>query len=218
MTSSKKWSDEAWEAAAPVYNEILRHGFVRELAVGTLPVEKFAFYLAQDSLYLADYARVLAHIASRLTDKDMIADFARFASHGIEVETAMHATFLSRYGVRPQAKAPGCMLYTSVLKSQAYNPVEVELAAVLPCFKVYLEVGKAIAAQAAEGNPYAMWIGTYADPTFEASTVRALEIADELAAKASPEVRREMTEAFVMCTRMEWMFWDSAYMLENWKI
>lgn len=218
MTSSKKWSDEAWEAAAPVYAEILRHGFVRELSQGTLPVDKFAFYLAQDSLYLSDYARVLAHIASRLTDKNMIADFARFACHGIEVESAMHATFLHRYGVQPGAKAPGCMLYTSVLKAQAYNPVEVEVAAVLPCFKVYLEVGKAIAAQAAEGNPYDLWIGTYADPTFEASTVRALEIADELAAKASPEVRRAMTDAFVMCTRMEWLFWDSAYSLEQWKI
>ncbi len=218
MTSDLNWSAAAWAAAAPTYGAILAHDFVRELAAGTLPTEKFAFYLAQDSLYLSEYARVLSHIASRLTDKDMIADFARFAAHGVEVESAMHAGFLTRYGVKPTEKAPGCMLYTSLLKAQAYSPVEVELAAVLPCFKVYLEVGKAIAAQAAPGNPYAEWIATYADPTFEASTVRALEIADELAARASADVRRAMTEAFVMCTRMEWLFWDSAYNLEKWKI
>lgn len=218
MNNTKKWSEEAWSAAATVYEAILDHSFVRELAAGTLPTAKFAFYLAQDSLYLSEYARVLSHIASRLTDKNMIADFARFAANGIEVEAAMHAGFLNRYGVRREQKAPGCMLYTSLLKAQAYNPVEVELAAVLPCFKVYLEVGKAIAAKASPENPYAAWIATYADPAFEASTERALAIADELAEHASVDVRRAMTEAFVMCTRMEWLFWDSAYTLEKWKI
>ena len=28
----KRWSDEAWEAALPVYRKILGHPFVRELA------------------------------------------------------------------------------------------------------------------------------------------------------------------------------------------
>ncbi|MDE7388528.1 MAG: TenA family protein, partial [Muribaculaceae bacterium] len=157
-------------------------------------------------------------IASRLTDKSHIGAFARFACDGIAVEEAMHEGFLRRYGVRSAVKSPSCELYTSILKAHSYSPVEVELAAVLPCFKVYLEVGKNIAARACAGNPYAEWIATYADPGFEASTVKALAIADELAALAGDDTRRAMTEAFVQCTRMEWLFWQSAYELEQWRI
>jgi len=52
----------------------------------------------------------------------------------------------------------------------------------------------------------------------EQSTTRAIEILDELAEAASPAVRAQMTEAFVNATRMEWMFWDSAYKMEKWPI
>lgn len=65
----KRWSDEAWEAAEPVYRRILEHPFVGELAAGTLSAERFRFYIRQDALYLDGYARRLAHIASRLVRK-----------------------------------------------------------------------------------------------------------------------------------------------------
>ena len=50
----KRWSDEAWEAALPTYEKILRHPFVGALAAGTLPAERFRFYIRQDGL-LASY-------------------------------------------------------------------------------------------------------------------------------------------------------------------
>ena len=87
----KKWSEEAWDVARPTYLKIIEHPFVEELARGTLAADKFLFYLRQDSLYLAHYSRVLTHIASRLTEKEHIAAFIRFASDGIEVEEALHA-------------------------------------------------------------------------------------------------------------------------------
>ena len=46
----------------------------------------------------------------------------------------------------------------------------------------------------------------------------AAGVGDELAAEASPAVRQRMTGIFVRCARMEWLFWDSAYHLEKWKI
>lgn len=218
ISSHTHWSDEAWNSAGPLYESILRLPFVRELAAGTLPVEKFAFYLGQDSLYLADYSRVLAHIASRLHDRHHISAFLAFAADGIAVEQAMHATFLERYKAKSSEKSPSCLLYTSYLGSQATAPLELEVAAVLPCFKVYLEVGKAIMAMSAPDNPYSEWIATYSAPAFEESTRMALAIADELAASATPEMRRKMTQVFLMCTRMEWQFWHSAYELEKWKV
>lgn len=244
----RRWSDEAWEAALPVYRKILEHPFVRALADGSLCGERFRFYIRQDALYLDGYARRLAHVAARLPRKEQAERFLHFALDGIEVERALHAQFLAGSHPAPEEISPTCLLYTSVLDAQALAPVEVEAAAVLPCFVVYQRVGQWIHARA-EGNgstagdstnpgaaandnapagpktgmplsenPYRAWIETYADPAFAVSTEQAVAICDELAAAAGEETRQRMTELFVRCTRMEWMFWESAWNLETWKI
>ena len=237
----KRWSDEAWEAALPTYEKILRHPFVGALAAGTLSADRFRFYIRQDALYLDGYARRLAHVAARLPRKEQTEAFLHFALDGIAVERALHAQFLAGDLPTVEEMSPTCLLYTSVLEAQATAPVEVEAAAVLPCFVVYQRVGEAILARAraAEApnaapsptaetpehtdtplleNPYRAWIETYADPAFAASPERAVAICDELAAAAGAETRSRMTELFVRCTRMEWLFWESAWNLENWKI
>lgn len=252
----RRWSDEAWEAALPVYEKILAHPFVGALADGSLPEERFRFYIRQDALYLDGYARRLAHVAARLPRKEQAERFLHFALDGIEVERALHAQFLEGSHPAPEEISPTCLLYTSVLDAQALAPVEVEAAAVLPCFVVYQRVGEWIHARA-EGNgrraangqaagsvtdsvtdsatdnaaptgpnaymplcenPYRAWIETYADPAFAASAEQATAICDELAAAAGEETRRRMSELFVRCTRMEWLFWESAWNLETWKI
>lgn len=215
----KKWSQAAWEAAEPTYRSILSHPFVRALADGTLPKEKFIFYLQQDALYLAVYAQVLAHTASRLSRPDHVSSFLGFATDGIAVEEALHTSFLGGKRPSPDEISPTCLLYTSVLSAQAAAPVEVQAASVLPCFWVYQRVGEHIlAGQQGNTNPYARWIDTYADPAFAAATRRAIDICDNLAAKTSDEVRGKMTDIFVRCTKLEWIFWDSAWQQENWKI
>ncbi len=221
----KPWSTEAWEAALPVYEKILEHPFVGALADGTLSAERFRFYIRQDALYLDGYARRLAHVAARLTKKEHTEAFLHFALDGIEVERALHAQFLG--GDLPSSAeiSPACLLYTSLLDAQALAPVEVEAAAVLPCFVVYQRVGETIHARLRSGaeeairkNPYRPWIETYADPAFVAAAERAARICDDLAAAAGEETRCSMTDIFVRCTRMEWLFWDSAWNLEKWKI
>ncbi|WP_302253091.1 TenA family protein [uncultured Alistipes sp.] len=214
-----RWSDSAWEAARPVYEKILEHPFVRALADGTLSAERFRFYLRQDALYLDGYARRLAHIAARLGRKEHTEAFLRFAADGIAVERALHEQFLGGEHPAPEEISPACLLYTSVLESQTTAPVEVEAAAVLPCFVVYQRVGEAIhARQQGAENPYRQWIETYADPAFAASTAEATAICDALADAAGDATRRRMTDIFVRCTRMEWLFWESAWQLETWKI
>ncbi|WP_300098667.1 TenA family protein [uncultured Alistipes sp.] len=215
----RRWSDRAWEAAEPVYRRITEHPFVEALAAGSLSEERFRHYLRQDALYLDGYARRLAHIAARLTRKEHTEAFLHFALEGIEVERALHASFLGGEHPSPDEISPACLLYTSVLESQATAPVEVEAAAVLPCFVVYQRVGEEILArQQDDRNPYRRWIETYGDASFAEATARAVGICDELAEAASEEIRQRMTDLFVRCTRMEWMFWESAWNLEKWKI
>ncbi len=214
-----KWSEMAWEAALPTYEKILEQPFIQELSNGTLPREVFDFYLIQDDLYLLEYGRVLAGIASRLDNKDFAEAFLHFTKDTMDVERGMHETFLK--GVAKATEpSPTCRLYTSFLLNSLYTkPIEVAVAAVLPCFWVYQKVGEHILSiSSVENNPYKEWINTYGGEEFDNSAKLALSIGDELAAHCTEEQRKAMTEAYVMCTRMEWLFWQSAYEMEKWRI
>ncbi len=212
-----KWSEEVWKEVEGIYEDILRLPFVKELTDGTLSHERFLFYIKQDAYYIENYSKVLAHIASRLPKKEWREDFMRFALEGILVENALHASYseISTSNIHP---TPTCLLYCSYESSKCLEPVEIEAAAILPCFWIYMLVGKEIHRHSKPNNPYSKWIDTYADESFALSTAKAIEICDQLAEQTTLEIREKMTEAFVMATKMEWMFWHSAYNLERWKI
>ncbi len=212
-----KWSKNAWNDVEGIYQKILKLPFVRELSDGTLSRERFDFYISQDALYIDNYSRVLAHIASRLPLKRHSEDFLHFALDGVLVEKALHQSFIGEFQDIP-IPAPSCLLYMNFQTSKATGPVEVEAASVLPCFWVYQRVGEEIIKKSVSDNPYRHWIETYADEEFTVSTRRAIEICDELAENTTQTIRNLMTEAFIYATKMEWMFWDSAYNLERWKI
>lgn len=215
-----EWSKQAWKAIEPVYEGILGMPFIEELINGSLSQDKFLFYLRQDAVYLADYGKVLSGIAAKLNNPEHSEAFIHFAGESIAVEKALHESFLNKTKAGSIAASPACLLYTSYLMRQlSFAPVEVAVAAVLPCFWIYKEVGDYILANQRKGeNPYQNWIDTYGGEEFATSVALAVSIADELAGRCTPGQRDAMTEAFVMCSRFEWMFWDSAYNKEQWKI
>lgn len=215
------WSEQAWQAALPVYNKILELDFIRELMDGSLPEEKFRFYLQQDALYLAGFGKALAGIASKLAKPEHTEAFAAFAGDTMAVERDMQQAYFSVMGTLEDLEpSPTCLLYTSTLLRQlADAPVETAMAAVLPCFRVYQEVGEYILKnQSGKDNRYQSWIDTYGGEEFGDAVRRAIAICDELAAECTQKQRDSMTDAYVLCTKMEWMFWDSAYKLEQWPV
>ena len=214
-----KWSEQAWEAITPIYKEILELPFIQELMSGILDKEKFAFYIQQDALYLSDFGKILTALATRLTKPSHIEAFIGFAGESIAVENALHEMYRTVLGVRgAQTASPTCLLYTSYLYRQFNAPVEVMAAAVLPCFWIYKEAGDYILANSIGNNPYQDWINTYGGDEFARSVEKAIHICDELAEKCTEEQQQAMTEVFVMCSKLEWMFWDSAYRLEAFSI
>ena len=136
------------------------------------------------------------------------------------MEDALHKVFLKEKYINPEP-SPTCELYNSYLARIVNNAsVEVGIAAVLPCFTIYKEVGDYIVAHQThkENNPYQTWIETYASDAFAAIVQQAIDIANAYALTASPENLVKMEEAFIKTSKLEWMFWDSAYKQEAWKI
>ena len=216
-----KWSEHAWKTAEPVYRQILNLDFVRGLIDGTLSREKFLFYIRQDAEYLVGFGKALAGIAARLDNVEHSQAFLIFAGECMAVERSLHESYLGSEKLPAKLEpSPTCLLYTSYILKQVYSaPLEVAMAAVLPCFWVYKEVGDYILTkQNKNGNPYQAWIDTYGGDEFATAVQKAINICDEVATSCSNTVRQAMTEAYVLCTKMEWMFWDSAWKLETWPV
>ena len=214
-----KWSDKAWQATEKIYNEIIILPFIKDLMNGVLSDERFNFYLVQDALYLNDYSKLLMNIAVKLQKPEHIEAFLKFAEDGIAVERALHASFLKGYIPSKSEMTPTCKLYTSYLISSLTHPrVEISLAAALPCFWIYQKVGEYIYANSKENNKFQNWINAYSEEAFLISVQKAIEICNEVVADCNENLQQEMTDAFVWASKMEWMFWDSAYKLEKWAI
>ena len=164
-----QFSEAAWQRTARLREAIDELPFNTELAAGTLSRERFQGYIVQDALYLAQYSRILAIAGARGPDAETLRAFGSCALEAVAVEQALHERYLTEFGVDPARLAdaepsPDCLGYTSFLLATAYHePWEVLVAALLPCFWIYWDVGSRIAKHAAADNPYRAWIDTYAD-------------------------------------------------------
>ncbi|MFC3198003.1 thiaminase II [Parapedobacter deserti] len=213
------WSEHAWRSIEPLYGSIIGMPFIMELQEGTLPIVKFRFYMAQDWGYLEHFGRALAVIGARAAGIDDALAFMRFGEGAIVVENALHESYFRDFGVTERGVLePACHHYVHYLKSTAaLEPVEVAMAAVLPCFWIYKEVGDHIYTNQKSGNnPYQRWIDTYAGEDFAVSVRQAIQICDSVAEATTGSMRERMTEAFITASRLEYHFWDSAYRLVRW--
>ncbi len=218
------FSQDAWARNARLIQTIQEMDFNRALSAGTLDQEIFKYYVVQDSLYLTGYARALAAAGVKAPNPDAMLTFTGSAQEAIQVERALHASYFETFGVDPaEARnaepSPTCLAYTSYMLGLAQTAGYAELvAAILPCFWVYWEVGKRIDAEATPNNPYRAWIDTYADESFGAAVQAVIRHVDSAAAAAGPETVAGMHHAFMRTTQYEWMFWDAAWRREDWPV
>ena len=217
-----RFSDEAWERTRRLREAIHRLPFNTELAAGSLTRERFRGYILQDALYLGRFSRALAIAAAKAPDSDAMQSFAQSALRAVAVEQALHGQNLREFGIDPARigeaeTSPDCLAYTSYLIAAAYHePWEVLVAALLPCFRIYWDVGCAIAQRAAPENPYRAWIDTYADERFGKAVETAVAVGDRAAVAVTATTRAAMLAAFVRACQYEWLFWDGAYQRRGW--
>ena len=199
---------EWWQGIAEIRTGIDGLPFIRALADGTLERGPFLSYLAQDALYLREYARVLAEAARRAPSSAEQAFWAESAHGSIVGELELHASWLTpSQGVSAATFAaepgPATTAYLDHLRSVAFGGDYAEIvAAVLPCFWLYTDLGRRLHAGAFgeyarhPQHPYSSWLATYADPAFEEATETAILHVSEAAARADAATRRRMRRAF----------------------
>ena len=219
-----RFSDEAWARTASLREAIHKLPFNVELAAGSLSRDRFQTYIIQDAIYLGQFSRALAIAAAKAPDTSMMQSFAQSAIGAIAVEQALHGRYLRDFGVDPSSIAdaepsPDCFAYTSYLIATAHHdPWEVLVAALLPCFWLYWDVGCTIARTTVPQNPYQAWIDTYADERFGEAVRTVIAIADRAAGGGTLATRANMLAAFTRACQYEWLFWDGAYHRRRWPL
>ena len=91
------WSTNTWNSTQIIYDEILQMPFINDLMYGNLEIEKFQFYITQDSFYLDHFGRALAMIGARAQSIEDALSFIRFGEGAIVVENALHQSFFKEF-------------------------------------------------------------------------------------------------------------------------
>jgi thiaminase/transcriptional activator TenA len=149
---------------------------------------------------------------------------ARHAANAVAVEQTLHASFLRELGVSEAQldatpPAPTCRAYASYLEASAYGaPFAEGVAAVLPCYWIYRDVGKDLIKGGSPDARYARWIEAYASEEFAAVVDGALALMDRLGEHLDGAARAAVGEQFSIAARYEWMFWNMAYRRESWPL
>ena len=222
--TSKSFSAELWDVGAETYAAILRHPFVTGLTDGSLSHEAFRYFVIQDSHYLRAYSRALALVAGRAVDEADVQMFARHAADAIAVERELHAGLLDELGIDAGAieaagAGPTTTAYTSYLIAAAATGTYAEgVAAVLPCYWIYRDVGRELGTASSPDPIYKRWIETYASEEFDAVVEAVLAVTDRLGDAVGPGERERCRQHFATTCRYEWMFWDAAYHRLDWPI
>ena len=133
-----------WDAAAPLIAVTENHPFLVAMVDGSLDMESFRYYVVQDALYLADFADCLRRLASN-TSGENAKRLEAFATGAEEAEMHLHRSFFGEWDISADGveQMPNSLLYTSYMKRIVATRCHAEgLAVLLPCFWVYMHVGK----------------------------------------------------------------------------
>ena len=206
------------EHAAAVWEAQHAHPFVTGIGDGTLPEEVFRFYVRQDYLFLIDYGRLLALGAVRAPRLDWMRRFATLSQGILETEMDLHRAYAAAWGIGPEEleaeeAAPATSGYADfLLRTAALGDFSELAAALLPCMWGYAEIGERLGdAPRPDHALYADWIDMYAGEDFQRLAAWSRELVDAAAAELEGPGHDRMRRAFLVSSRHELAFWESAW-------
>ncbi len=214
-----KFSEVLFKEVEELWNEYLKHPFVKGIGEGNLDKEKFKNYLIQDYLYLKDYGKVFAMgIVKAKTMKEM--KFYHNAISGIvNDETAVYIDYLKSFGLSPEeTEKQKCKLttagYTSFMLGIALKGDCKEIAmATMPCTWSYYYIGKYLYdtyKENLDNNFYAPWILEYSTESFKKCVDDWKIYIDDICKDLSKEEEEQLIDIFIKSSLYEMDFWNMA--------
>lgn len=210
-------SERLWNSIGEIYDGILSSPFIKELTDGTLEFEKFKFYITQDYLYLKEYGKVLLKAGIASGNSGNMLMFMDHVKNSLSVEKQLHTYYIGKWNIDESVveMSPTNRAYTNFLHVVADSePFPNIVAAVLPCYWIYLRVGKELSKRGSPNEDYGRWIRAYGlDPNYERAVVNVINLLDSF--ELTDEQIKQVEFNFKVASTYEFMFWDSAYRLER---
>ena len=216
----ESFSEQLRLEAEPIWEEIFRNPFLREISDASLPLEKFRYYLNQDYLYLEGFARSVALALAKAPDSDSLESLA----HRVltPVERPLHHRLMDEAGLSMEelqsaSPSPTNLAYINhMVRTASEQGLGATAAALLPCPWTYHLLGERL--NTPDHSVYSLWTSFYTEGGLEASVAAWRSYVDAEAAEAGPRGRESMRRAFITSSRYEWMFWRMAYEMEGWPV
>ena len=217
-----KLTERLRNAADPIWRAILRHPFVLELYSGTLPLQKFKYYLIQDYNYLVTMYKCFSLIASKaeipLAEKMLELAYAEATTEMRNYEALLNKLDMKLEEVVKVDPSPTNTAYMNFLLTTCAfgSPLE-GLVSILPCFWSYAEIALEHQDKLKDNHVeiYVEWAKVYTTDEYLNLVEELKAFTDDMASEINYE---RLEKIFLMASRYEYMFWDMAYNLEKWPI
>ncbi|MDU2490683.1 MAG: thiaminase II [Clostridium celatum] len=214
-----KFSEELFNEVKGIWDQYLKHPFVKGIGEGTLDKEKFKNYLIQDYLYLKDYAKVFAMgLVKARTMKEM--KFYHDSIKGVlDDETAVHVNYLKGFGLSTEKIEKykvelTTASYTSYMLGIALKGDSKDIAmTIMPCTWSYYYIGKYLYEtykDILEENFYSQWIKEYASEEFRQCTEAWIDYINEICENISEDEKERLKDVFIKSSLYEMEFWNMA--------
>ncbi len=207
MVTSATISRQYWDENQDLVEATLAHPFVRGLASGALPRERFAEYVAQDAFFLEAFARSYALALARSPDREGLHEFKALLDGALE-ELNLHRHYAAQLGIdlAPTPTAATRAYVDFLLSVASLEPVGHICAAMAPCMRLYAYLGQRLMPVVNPESPYREWVETYGGPDFE-NLARRLEGLLDRYGGDLPRLR----EHYRWAMTLEFRFFDASW-------
>jgi len=215
-------SEELRAGVGAIWEKVVNHPFVTEMADGSLDREIFDIYFDQDYLFLRDWAILLSLATAKAPDFDAARELVSFLHLGLGGEEglfqeAFRERGLSREAVKGLQYLSTTQNYSGYLRAKAYEGTFTEVVATLLAVEwPYLDWAEN--AERAGKKPadhyYQTWIDIHTSPGMSGFVSWLRSVVDDSA--PTSDQREKLQAIFRDVLRYEYQFFDMAYLGETW--
>jgi thiaminase/transcriptional activator TenA len=211
-------ADELKQHHIKYWNDLLSHKFILEMAADSLPIEKFAFYLRQDHIFLKEFCAFLLAAKQKSGNQELKIWFENLYHSTIDSEMKMQRELLLSLVIPNNstttiAMAPATLNYVLFLRqvSSSTKNLEVIVSAMAPCPWSYLEIAQKSSKSDTKTEVYRKWIQFYSSKESQQQIEGLKNILSRLYDQADESTKRLMKEHFGAACKYEYDFWEMAY-------
>jgi thiaminase/transcriptional activator TenA len=215
-----KLSERLKRDAEYIWNKIYTHPFIKELFEGTLPLDKFKFYIIQDYNYLIGSIKNFSLLASKADDVNIMRDVVEMAYMESRGEFKGYENFLEKLNLTMNEaenvqQIPELISYLGfLLSTSSLKSFEEGITAILPCYWSYAEIARIHKEKliVSKNELYKEWAYTYLEDDYIRLVDKIKKLVDDI---KHDFPYNKLKHVFITSSKYEYMFWDSVYHIGN---